>query len=187
MTLLPSFESELLAFRKLVDDMKAELPEWEYRLALQVIARWRRHGDREEIWKKLRPKLRCPPAEFILQILRGRYAVEEVAQRLKQWPALEKKADVQVRRHMKQKHYDQAAEVNRRTHRFTQARAKFSRESVTVARQSFTKELSRVMQERCGQPFDWAVAALTEIAFGDEVSEEAARKARKNRSTDTLK
>jgi hypothetical protein len=195
MTFLPSFKSELIAFRKSLDDLEANRPQdvqardWRYTLALEILDRWQAAGDCEKIWKRLRFKLRCTPAEFIYQILASRNKAEEIGQRLAGWPALESKAKAQAGKHVRQNEWGEAAEKTKLAQTVETARSRFSRETKTAARNAFSKELSRVFQERCGQPFDWAVAALVQIAFNGSktITPDAVRKARKNRTTDAPK
>jgi hypothetical protein len=150
MALLPSFESELIAFRKRLDALEASRPKgvqpghWKYTLAIEVLDRWQAAGNRDRIWKKLRLKLRCTPAEFIWQILAGRCTAEELARRIEGWPKLESKTQARAIRHIKDKAFGHAAVESALAHVFITARSKLSRKGQTAARQAFVKELPRI-------------------------------------------
>jgi hypothetical protein len=178
----PSFESELRIFRKHYFDPYSEKlkGDWRFKLALAVLKNWQAAGEPGQIWEQIRPRLKWPAEKFIAEIIRRRIVAEEVSKTIAAWPGLERKLQADLKRHSKNKDYEQRAEKNVLAHNVAYARSTYSRESTTAARQRFMEELSQMFEQKCQRPLDWAVAALTGIAFGETVTAEAVRNNRKS-------
>jgi hypothetical protein len=169
---------------------------WDTLFVLKLLEDWKDAGDCERIWTELSPTLECQPADLILLVILHRQLAKEVDSRLRRWPEIERKAISKSKRNTNDPHQIRQqglAQILRAD--FLEARASLSREVDTAARMRFMTNLTQAFDERCGQKFVSAVAALTGIAFGETVTPDAVRSAtrprgrdaRRNRGTRPLK
>jgi hypothetical protein len=179
------FRDALAAFRK---DFEAHAKQasaeqkthFKYRLTLEILDRWGAAGDCEKIWNVLAPKLNVPASLFIGQIIFARTNAEELAIRLREWPELKAKVAVQEKRHVVSGTPEKGLEEIVLLHAaFNRARATYSQKTATAARQDFIIKLSDAIKMRCGAPHDREVAALTQIAFDEDISAKWVRQTRR--------
>jgi hypothetical protein len=150
------------------------------------LARWIDHPECESIWIILRPllKVEITPDYFIAQIIFARFDAEQLNIIVRKGPALEAKARARTKRHLREKKYTQLAAENALLGEFVSRRARVLGREKTGPRTNFMKGLSAGFVRWCGQPLDDVVGVLTEIAFGEPMTGEAARAARtRHRST----
>jgi hypothetical protein len=129
----------------------------------------------------LAPKLKVPASLFIGQIIFARLNAEELAMRLHEWEDMEPKVMALEKRYVISGTPEKLEVVASLHADFKRTRATYSQKTATAARQDFIIKLSEAIRVRCGSPHDREVAALTQIAFGEdkEISIETVRRTRK--------
>ena len=179
-----TFRDELKAFQRRLPTLTAENNHWKGRLAHDVIARWVDHSECESIWTTVRPLMRVQltPGHFIAEIIFARNDVEQLNFIVREAPAIEAKARARTKRHLKERKYSELAEENALLGEFVERRARVLGREKTGPRINFMKRLSAGFVQWCGQPLDNVVRVLTEIAFGEPITTEAVRAARKPRT-----
>lgn len=173
----PSFRNELKAYQRRLP----ALTPGTNRLAHEVLARWIDHRECELIWTTLRSllKVKVTPGHFIAEIIFARLDAERLNIIVREGPAIEAKARARTKRHLREKKYTQLADENALLGDFVTRRDRVLGREKTGPRINFMKELSAGFVRWCGQPLDEVVGVLTEIAFGEPTTGEAARAARK--------
>jgi hypothetical protein len=178
MSMAFSFRSELATCRQqLIRDR------WEDRLARKVLDEWEKHPAVESIWSAISPKLPAEyvAREFILDVLALRVRTKNLDRVVRGLGSVEAKALARNKRHLKNKHYHQAADEMKLLAEVRDGRERLlSRKKETAARKYFETGWREKFIELCGQPFHDVVADLTEIAFGGEVTAEAVRSTRRS-------
>jgi hypothetical protein len=176
-----TFRDELTAYQKRLPALTPDNDHWKGRLAHEVIARWIDHTECEAVWTTLRPllKVEVTPGHFIAEILFARNDAELLNMMVRAAPKLEAKMRARTKRHLSEKRYTQLADENVVLGDFVERRARVIGREKTGPRIHFMQRLSAGFLQWCGQPLDNEVRVLTEIAFGEEITTEAVRAARR--------
>lgn len=186
----PSFRSELAAIPQ--DDLLA-WPEIEKltldrdrkrQLVAKIISTWMDRADAETIWSTVSTKLpNVTVAEFVCQVVWRRLMAEKLAEMIRMAPGLETKARHQIKGYLARRNYSQLGSVNTPLDDFTKQRGQLLGRQKSAPRSRFMWEWATVFRQRCGQPLDEVVRALTEIGFGGDVTLDAVRLAHRHWST----
>jgi hypothetical protein len=148
--------------------------------ALGLIERWRNHGAAETIWATVSDKIPGWTArDFIFTVLADRLNAERLNVLLDWDKNITGNAEAQIKAHLRA---GEMADVTLKSAAlvvYQESRRHVSRKRKTAARTYFMRLSSGRFVEMCGQPLDEVVAAITEIAFGEETGSEAVRRARR--------
>jgi len=170
------FRAELVALRQ-EKERQADADPAERALVLKLLDRWIDRRDSETIWITIIEALRAskvapvPPREFIAGVLQSRLAVARASAVEKQSRAVA--ADVLRRADLDWKgdRIKEAVEKKTQVRRFQeQEKALLGRKRKGALQKRFMVLWRKNFIEHCGAPLDGVVAALTEIAFGGNVT-----------------
>jgi hypothetical protein len=175
------FRSEIADYRQRFVAQVCNEPE--RGIGLQVLERWEAHADRERIWDAIGPKLECSATQFIDLVISRRMLAEELATTIEETPRLKARTSMLTKKYSKSgTHWHYVADLARGQADYNQMFARmFGRKAQLEPRLRFMDGWSDKFEELCGFPFDWVVAALTEIAFDLPVTPDAVRMRRANR------
>jgi hypothetical protein len=180
-----SFKNALQAYLQyLVSENKDSS---QLRLSLKVIDRWQAHAATETIWNGLKGRLpseALPTAEeFIFLVLQRRLLHEQVKRVNDETPIVERAVRARAEQYWKAKQgkqYELAAIVRSKLDDFREQRERLlGRKKQEAPRKLFMVGWSDKFKELCGDPLDEIVRVLTEIAFGQEVTIDSVRGAKK--------
>jgi len=149
-------------------------------IALQILSDWMDHPDCDKIWDAVDRflKVKVTPERFIVEVLRAAIDAEKLKLVHSALPGLGDKAA----KHTK-KDWREGLALQARHYVVSEQKERVLGREGTGPRVNFLRELSAGFERWCGKPLDKEVAALTEITFGESVTPQAARSARKNRPT----
>ena len=179
-----TFRDELKLYQRRLPALTTENDHWKGRLAHAILERWIDRNECESIWVTIRPLLRVQvtPGHFIAEIIAARFEAEQLDIIAREAPAIENKNKARTKRHLQEKKYSELAKENAALADFVDRRARVLGREKTGPRLHFMRQLSAGFIRWCGQPLDNEVRLLTEIAFGVELTSEAARAARNPRA-----
>jgi hypothetical protein len=166
----PSFRSEIAAYR---ETLRSESP-----ARSRILDRWECDNRTEAIWNVVRSKVPAEYSaqEFIVDVLGSgltAYLLDGVVFGL---PATEAEKLSRIKRLIKSKRYQQAADIMKLLADARALRGRLlSREKETAAQKYFMKFWRDKFRSLCQQPLDEVVAFLTQVVFDIEVSTEAVR------------
>jgi hypothetical protein len=180
----PSFKSEITAYRRTVLD--GAPPSKGRDLVSAVLDRWQEHPDTERIWNDINggsvanKTAPVPALLFIAWLVRTRMEYERLANVIAKTSDVYLAVRQQAERDWKAGHVWDAAQKRTLVEKHAKDMdAALGRKKTGAPKQHFMRLLRDMFIENCGKPLNEAVAVLTEIAFDDPVTTDAARKARR--------
>ncbi|MHC4043557.1 hypothetical protein [Bradyrhizobium sp. 23AC] len=175
----PSFKNEISDFRRALEPAGNDS---ELQLIVEVLDRWQEHPEVERLWEKISATQPAPPPRaFIAWLLDARTTSERVQRVVQAAPGVIAKARAVSNKDWKSGKFEEAALKARAAENFQKlADQVLGHKKSRAPRQRFMRLASEMFELNCGQPRDEIVASLTEIAFGDSVSAEVVRDARRS-------
>jgi hypothetical protein len=175
----PSFKSEIAEYRRALGRVDSDT---EGLLMVAVLDRWEDHGSVETLWRKITAIHPGPPAQsFIGWLLDTRIMCERLREVVEKSPEVVAKVRAQAEKDWKTGSFEAAAWKRRKAENFVErADQELGRKKGDAPRQRFMRLASEMFIQNCGRPLDDVVASLTDIAFGDPVTTDAVRDARRS-------
>jgi hypothetical protein len=187
-----TFRSEIAVFRRHLPLKQSDDPKGIF--ISEVLDRWEKHADTEEIWKKIQRSSAAEnlplPAIFIARVLSSCNWSETLSNVIPELPALEARSKTLATRRQRENRFTEAGEILSTLGNLIENSKFLTREKKTAARTRFMMQWRNFFRDMCGKPLDRVVAFLTGIAFDEVISEEMVQHTgkvarRRSRESDT--
>ena len=179
---MSGFKNELAAYRNAI----AQGPDHHRRLILQILDRWHEFSTAESMWQTIEnasianDTMPVPAKAFVAWIIKSRLEADRQSRVVREWPDLEAKLRSQAERDWREDRAFEAGLKKSAATAFGVEKAQLlGRKQKDAPRKRFMALCGEAFATNCGKPSDAVVAALTEIAFGAEVTLDSVRGARK--------